>query len=186
MNSTLIGKMLKQAVYLAHTGQSYHRAEIHNCYTIANKVERDRAVRDAIRHNVEAGNEALLPYRLQILKGDTMTPTARVGRASKPIVAQLKADFISIEESPYKIHKPYKVHTGLWRVEGYQTYYYGTIGITGGNGRIDQDNADLVIIHTQDWQRLEVYIFRGLAGTHKQLDYLPDVMGYLTQRNGVK
>ena len=95
--------------------------------------------------------------------------------------AQLKGVFTAIEDSPYKTYAPYKVQTGLWKVEGCQSYFAGSIGVSGSNEEIDRDNADLIVVHTTDWVTLDIFIFRGLAGTQKQMDYLPDVMAYLKQ-----
>jgi hypothetical protein len=86
------------------------------------------------------------------------------------------------ECSPYKQHTPYKVQTGLWKVEGRQTLFYGTLGISNAEGFISRDNADLLLIRTSDWKELDIFIFKGLAGLNKQLDALPDAVKYVESK----
>ena len=61
----------------------------------------------------------------------------------------------------------------------HQILYYGSLGITGASGRVERDNGDLLIVRTTDWKRLEVFVFRGLAGVDKQLDHLPAVVSFV-------
>ena len=103
-------------------------------YEIAS--ERNKALHDAIRVQVQNNSNNLLPFRISIIRGDAMTSVRATGRGAKPLVAQLKAQFTMQECSPYKQHKPYKVQTGLWKVEGRQTLFYGTLGISNAEGFI--------------------------------------------------
>ena len=162
-----------------YTSSSYYASTLERNFELSNESERRRAMKEDIAGLVLSGEEWLLPHRLGILQGASMASTSCSGRATKPMEAQLKAAFTRVEESPYKVSKPYEVQTGLWRVEGTQSLYYGSLGISGTNGRIERDNGDLLIIRTTDWKRLEVFIFRGLAGVDKQLDYLPEVVAFV-------
>lgn len=181
MNNQYIAKSMFGYRYIAHTNSCYHLASVDGCFNITDKSKRDRAVKDKIKKLVEAGELSLLPHRITILTGMAMAKVRNEGRAKTPMVAQLKGSFTAIEDSPYKCYKPYNVQTGLWKVDGYQSYFVGSLGTSGTNGRIERDNSDLLIVHTTDWRELDLYVFRGLAGTQKQLDYLPDVMAHLKQ-----
>ena len=141
--------------------------------------ERNKAMSEAVTSLVEQGDYNLLPYRISIMVGGAMTSIKPSGRGAKPLVAQLKANFTTKEVSPYKQYKPFKVQTGLWKVEGKQTLFYGTLGISNEAGVISRDNADLLIIKTSDWKILDIFIFKGLAGLNKQLDCLPDAIAYI-------
>lgn len=144
--------------------------------------ERNRALREAIRVQISSNANNLLPFRISIIRGDAMASVRASGRGAKPLVAQLKAQFTMQECSPYKQHKPYKVQTGLWKVEGRQTLFYGTLGISNAEGFISRDNADLLLIRTSDWKELDIFIFKGLAGLNKQLDALPDAVKYVESK----
>lgn len=182
MNNQFIERAMFRYCYIAHTDSCYHLDSVDDCFSIEDKSERNKAVKERIISLVNGGELALLPHRITLLKGESMASVNNVGRAAaSPMVAQMKGTFTSVEDSPYKAYKPYCVQTGLWKVEGYQSYFVGSLGVSGVGGRIDRDNSDLLIIHTTDWRTLEVFVFRGLAGTQKQLDYLPDVMRYLKQ-----
>lgn len=120
-----------------------------------------------------------LPRLLSIDKQD-LAPVARVGRGLEPRVAQMKAQFTKVENSPYKQNKPYKVQTSIWRVPDTRTLYYGSLGISNARGKISGDNGDLVIYQTADWQRVRVYVFIGLAADRARLpQYLADAVRYI-------
>lgn len=158
---------------------AYYAKSLEGCLSIADKSERDKAIKDRVAELVASGEESLLPHRLGIIRGDAMTRTQRNGWARTPQDAQLKASYTSAEVSPYKQHKPYELHTGLRKVAGEDIYYYGTIGITNQTGRIDSDNGDLVVIRTADWERLEVFVFRGFVDRSRQLNSLPEIISIL-------
>lgn len=155
---------------------SYYSSKVEDVLKISSDRERKQAMHDAVRGLVESGDVNLLPYRVGIIQGCAMASVKASGRGLKPMVAQLKAKFTQQETSPYKQHKPYLLQTGLWQVEGTQSYYYGTLGINDVSGKINRDNSDLIIVRTSDWMDLEVFVFRGLAGVDKQLDCLPEVL----------
>lgn len=158
---------------------AYYAKSLEGCLSIADKSERGNAIKDRVAELVTSGEEFLLPHRLGIIRGDAMPPTQRNGWGRTPRDAQLKANYTSAEVSPYKQHKPYELHTGLRKVAGEDIYYYGTIGITNPSGRINSGNGDLVIIRTRDWERLEVFVFRGFVDRGRQLDSLPEIISIL-------
>ena len=108
-----------------------------------------------------------------------MASVSGSGRAGKGMDAQLKGAFTRVESSPYKVNKPFLVQSGLWRCEGERSIYYGSVGISGLSGKVDKDNGDLLIVRTSDFVRVETFIFRGLAGLQKKLDYLPEVVEFV-------
>lgn len=181
MNKQFIASSMWRGQYVVspYTSSSYYASTLERNFELSNNSERRKVMSMDIAGLVESGEEWLLPHRIGLLQGDSMTHTSGCGRATNPMVAQLKANFTKIEESPYKVNKPFEVQTGLWKVDGTQVLYYGSLGITGVSGRVERDNGDLVIIRTNDWKRVEIFIFRGLAGVSKQLDYLPEVVDFV-------
>ena len=181
MNNNFIQASMWRTAYIVspYTSSSYYDSSLERNFELANEFERRKAIREDIAGLVKSGAEHLLPFRIGVLKGASMVSTNGSGRARKPMDAQLKASFTKVENSPYKQYKPYEVQTGLWKVDGTQSYYYGSLGISGANGKVERDNSDLLIIRTTDWRRLEIFIFKGLAGVNKQLDCLPEVLAFL-------
>lgn len=161
------------------TSASYYAKSLEGNFQLTNDSERRRAMKDGVRNLVESGEEWLLPHRVGILVGESMASVSGSGRSGKRMDAQLKGAFTLAEQSPYKVNKPFQVQTGLWRCEGERSIYYGSIGISGVSGKVQEDNGDLIIVRTSDWRKLEVFIFRGLAGTQKHLDFLPEVVEFV-------
>ena len=110
----------------------------------------------------EEGQEMLLPFRICFITGDA-APISNTGRGAKQKVAQMKACFTRLEESPYKLAKPYKVCTAVWEVEGHKCFFFGTVGITFEEGQKPLDNGDLIVFYTTNWKEVEVFIFKGLV-----------------------
>ena len=162
-----------------YASASYYSGMVAEVLQHENETERKCAMRELVRRLAESGVEHLLPYRIGIMQGASMATIKSSGRGAKPLKAQLKGRFTQSEDSVYKQYKPYEIQTGLWQVEGTQTFFYGTLGISNEYGKISRDNADLIIVVTSDWKRLDVYVFKGLAGLDKQLDCLPEVVEYL-------
>ena len=162
-----------------YASASYYSSMVSDVLQYEDEKERKKAMRESVRRLAESGLEHLLPYRIGIMQGESMASVKASGRGAKPLKAQLKGRFTQAEDSVYKQYKPYEIQTGLWQVEGTQTFFYGTLGISDEHGRISRDNADLIIVVTSDWKRLDVYVFKGLAGLDKQLDCLPEVVAYL-------
>lgn len=162
-----------------YASSSFLSSKVAEVLQYENTSERNKAMSDAVMALVGQGDSNLLPYRISIMLGDAMTSIKPSGRGAKPLVAQLKAKFTTNEVSPYKQYKPYRVQTGLWKVDGKQTLFYGTLGISNEDGVISRDNADLLLVRTSDWKRLDIFVFKGLAGLYKQLDSLPDAIAYI-------
>lgn len=181
MNDKFIRATMWRGEYVIspYTSSSYYTTSLEGFFELVNDSERRRAIKEAVVNLVQSGEVWILPHRLGILQGESMASTSVSGRARIPMFAQLKATFTKVERSPYKVNKPYEVQTGIWRVEGSQSLYYGSLGISGASGRVERDNGDLMIIRTTDWRRLEIFIFRGLAGLDKQLDYLPSIVSFV-------
>ncbi len=133
-------------------------------------------MKEDVKGLVAGGLRNLLPFRIGILQGDACRGINHSGRGCRAMDAQLKGAFTQAEISPYKQFPKYEVQTALWRVEGTRTLYYGSVGITGPNGRIDRDNGDLLILRTEDFREVNIFIFRGLAGNP---DNLQDAVEYV-------
>jgi len=128
---------------------------------------------------IDEGGRGPLPRLVSISVGQDLSQIASKGRGLLPKVGQMKAAFTRAEASPYKQHKPYKVQTAIWRVEGTQTYYYGSLGITDARGHITKDNGDMVIFQTADWKRVRVFVFAGLADPSRLPQNLADAVRYI-------
>lgn len=181
MNNQYLRASLWQATYFRspYTQASYYAEELARNFEIANDAERRKVMKAEVRGLVSGGERHLLPYRIGILQGDSCRSIHQSGRGCRAMDAQLKGAYTQAEISPYKQYPKYEVQTALWRVEGSRTMYYGSVGITGANGRIDRDNGDLLIMRTEDFDKVEIFIFRGLAGTSKQLDHLQDAVEFV-------
>jgi hypothetical protein len=181
MNKRFLESSLWRAEYVVspYTNSSYYASTLEGNFELADKREREAAMKEDVAMLVQCGEEWLLPHRIGFMRGGSMASVSYNGRARNMMDAQLKGAFTQVERSPYKVNKPYEVQTGLWRYIGTQTIFYGSIGITGNNGRIDRDNGDLVLVRTADWERVEIFIFQGLAGLNKQLDFLDDAVDYI-------
>ena len=106
----------------------------------------------------------LLPQRMSI-SPQSMTNVQRKGRNLQKIAGQCVANFTKDEESPLKICKPYTLRTQIWLQENFLEFVgYGTIGITGENGRI-YDTGDLVVFYAEDenWNVIRIFIFCGMG-----------------------
>lgn len=121
----------------------------------------------------------MLPNRLSIMSDSYCEPVSRSGRGLLPRVAQIKGSFNKSEDSVYKQFKPYEINTSIWQVPGLQRYFYGTIGITSQSGKIEKDCGDLALIFTNDWQQLEIHIFKGLAMETHLPEYLQQAVSFL-------
>lgn len=120
-----------------------------------------------------------LPKTLTISKGDAIFTCAHKGRNLQTATkAQLKGGFTQKEESLLKQNKPYKVSTQIWELVNFPLLIgYGSIGITGTDGKItsDSDTGNLVILYGEDkdWNRVRIYYGVGM------LDYKEDVASYI-------
>lgn len=178
MNTDFLSKVVWRGEYelCPSTSTSYYSTKLGDCITLC-RPERTKAIKNKIQEFAQANDFNLLPYRIGLVRGDAMPATRRMGRTRQQAVAQLKGIFSKQEVSPYKQHKPFAVHTSIWQVDN--SIYYGSIGISQPNGMINNDNGDLLILKTIDWIRVEVYIFRGLAGSLNGMKYLDDAVNYV-------
>lgn len=106
----------------------------------------------------------MLPGRMSISK-DSITNVRRKGRNLQKIAGQCVANFKKDEESPLKVCKPYTLRTQIWLQEDFLEFIgYGTIGITGEDGKI-YDTGDLVVFYAEDdnWNVIRIFIFNGMG-----------------------
>ena len=165
MNDVLLRRIMWQAHYSLKSGTNscYLYAPFAQIDSIQDKRQREEATRQLVARMREAGQAMLLPFRVYFITGEGIAPVSNAGRGARKKVAQMKAHFTSLEQSPYKIAKPYRVCTSVWLIEGRKRFFYGTIGITLAENQKPMDNGDLVLFLTDDWREVEVFIFRGLA-----------------------
>lgn len=179
MNRELLERVMWEAHYSLKEGTE--ASYVHSSFSEIDKIKgrKEKAERTAnlVAFNQQLGVEMLLPFKISFIKGD-IAPVSGTGRGALKKVAQLKATFTRPEVSPYKIAKPFKVCTSIWRVPNYQCFYYGTIGLVKAEGQPPKDNGDLVVFFTSDWQEVGVYIFKGLANPNDCAD-LQGVVSYL-------
>lgn len=145
------------------TNSSLISAYFADLEVIPDRKEKAEAIRKRTQELKAQGKQVLLPIKLSFITNEETAKVANTGRGAKSRVGQIKSTFTRIEESPYKIAKPYRLCTSIWAVEGYNGYFWGTIGITPQEGAHPKDNGDLVIFHTFNWKEVNVYIFEGLA-----------------------
>lgn len=165
MNKEFLRKRLWQGEYILKQGTntSYLLKPYVGIEALQDRQEKTAATLKLIQGAQAAGDEILLPLRVCFITGEDSAPVIHSGRGLKPKVAQMKASFTKIEQSPYKIAKPYKVCTSVWQMEGSRCLFYGTIGITHKEGLPPADNGDLVLFYTSNWKEVGIYIFKGLA-----------------------
>lgn len=118
------------------------------------------------------------PNRLSISK-EELSKVSKSGRnASRLIMGQLIGKFKQKEKSRYKKYDPFNFRTQIWQCEEYpQLIGYGTIGITGWDGRI-RDDGDLVVLRSDDpqWSEIRLFEFDGLG---KNPDYVKQAMRFV-------
>lgn len=141
MNTTLIEALCKKAIYQRKEGTSSS-------------------------YYWQSGSR-ILPNRMSISKERELSHVSRNGRnLLHPIIGQIKGTFTRQEDSPLKQHSPFSIHTQLWQVPEYPLNPYGTIGISGENGKITRecDFGDLVVVHALDykWETLEIFYFPAM------------------------
>ena len=100
---------------------------------------------------------------------------------SADVEGRLDGCFKRMEESSYKLTKPFKVHTTIYKLPSCPLFMgYGTIGISGWDGnRRMPDTKDLVILYSRSHERgrIEVYRFIGCAFP----EYIKPVIEYLKE-----
>lgn len=121
----------------------------------------------------------ILPNRLSMISG--MPNVSKSGRQiHRHAVASLQGKFTAKEDSPYKQYKPYVVRTTLWKSEDYPQFWgWGTIGITGKNGKVtpESDKGDLLVAYSSsDTSTIKIYT---IAGMGKNPDTLEEGLAYI-------
>lgn len=114
----------------------------------------------------------ILPQRLSISQKSEITKVRKKGRnTNDPIAGQMIGDFKKAEESPYKIHKPYKFRTQIWQKAEYPRFIgYGTAGISTEEGKV-KDTGDLLLFFTpDDWQTIRIFLFAGMGNPNDLLE----------------
>jgi hypothetical protein len=111
------------------------------------------------------------PNRLSISK-DELSKVSKSGRnATRYTMGQLVGRFTQKEVSMYKRHHPFNFRTQIWQCEEYpQLIGYGTIGITGWDGKI-RDDGDLVVLWSADsqWSEIRLFEFDGFGKNPDQV-----------------
>lgn len=165
MNRELLQKISWNARYILKQGtnSSYVYQPYLGIDALSDKKQKLNATAQMIARMQQDGRVMLLPFRVYFIAGDEAAPVGRSGRGKREKVAQMKAKFTLVEESPYKLASPYKVCTSIWQVEGRKCVFYGTIGITQAANQTPKDNGDLVVFYTPNWKEVDVFIFKGLV-----------------------
>ena len=159
----LLEKMKWQGHYIQKKGTfSYILQDLYDESLEPDNKARRLMVCNKLGQLTAAGQAPLLPIRLSFIDPDT-SKVSKSGRGAKARVKQMKANFTGCEESPLKQHKPYKVSTSIWEIEGHKCFFYGTLGITPEEGMPPKDNGDLLAVATSDWKELDVFVFKGMA-----------------------
>lgn len=176
INSNFIEKMMWHGSYIldGSTDGTYNACYLSEESLMLKKQTKERKLaiqKEYQAYIMESGNPPLMPCTISI----TQLDVSKSGRGLKPRLGVLKAKFRECELSPYKQHRPYQVSTSIWKLEGTPCLFYGLPAITQENSKAGKDIGDLLIIHTTDWKKLEVYVFKGL-GT---MEYQSDVINYI-------
>ena len=144
------------------TNTSYIMEEFAGLDLIQDNKAKEKAFADEIERQQQR-NKMLLPIRLCFITGEDAAPVSYSGRGMRKRVAQMKSAFTKVEQSPYKIAKPYKCCTSIWEMDGNKRLLYGTIGITQKEGLPASDNGDLIFFYTNGWEAVDIFVFKGLA-----------------------
>ena len=164
MNKEFIRRMMWTAHYSLKPGTSatYLFSEYAGIDAITDGKEKAAATIELLARNRSEGREMLLPFRIYFIQDDA-APVCHSGRGAREKFAQMKGAFTKREESPYKIAAPFKVCTSVWQIKGSRCLFYGTLGVTPGEGKKPIDNGDLIVFFTPDWREVDIYIFKGLG-----------------------
>lgn len=179
MNRDFLRRMMWEAHYILKPGTttSFVWDRFANIDTLEDRKEKAAATTALIEDNRREGREMLLPMRV-CFTDPSIAPVAYSGRGTRSKIKQMKSYFTKIEESPYKIAKPYRVCTSVWQIDGTRCFFYGTLGITPAENLKPTDNGDLIVFYTTDWKEVQVFIFKGLAKPNEEAN-LQQVQEYV-------
>jgi len=110
-----------------------------------------------------SGARGILPARIGVTK-ESFSLIHQTGRGHlEKQTGQIKATFRKNDESIYKKHKPFWIHTSVYEISDFPVFVgYGDIGISNEEGKTE-GTGDLLILHSSDaWKTLSIHIFRGL------------------------
>ena len=112
-----------------------------------------------------------------------LTLIKQTGRGHlEKLTGQIKATFRKNEESVYKKHKPYNVHSTIFDIPNFPVFAgYGDIGCSNAEGKTE-GTGDLLILHSSDsWKTLSIHIFRGMLFQKDQV--FPYLFNLLKQQS---
>ena len=125
-----------------------------------------------------AGARGILPARIGVTR-ESFSSIHQTGRNHlEKLTGQIKATFKKSDESIYKKHKPFWLHTSIYEIQEFPVFAgYGDIGISNEAGKTE-GTGDLLILHSSDeWHRIRIHIFRGMLFHKDQVfPYLYDLM----------
>lgn len=127
------------------------------------------------------GDDSTLPERLSIRHRRNESLKGQF-EWSADVEGRLDGCFKKGETSLYKLSRPYKVHTTIYKASNYPTFIgYGTIGISGMNekGRMP-DTRDLVILYSRSHERGRIEIFRFIGCAFPE--YIKPAFDYVFSR----
>lgn len=123
----------------------------------------------------------ILPNRFSFQRCD-FTKVTNVGRCSiEKKAGQLVGKFTKSENSPLKKYKPYTCRTEIFRCADFPLLIgYGTLGISESDGRVRNDNGDVVVLYSNDnLSTLHIFYFRNLKNPDYKWDILAFVNAYV-------
>lgn len=127
----------------------------------------------------------VLPQRFSFDTFD-ITKVRKKGRALiEKSAGQLIGKFKIVEESPLKQYKPFDCRTQIFASSDYPLLIgYGTLGITGRDGRVTCDNGDIVVLYTSDkLDTLNIFYFQNLNKPEYKDGVLAFVNDYVRRNN---
>lgn len=180
MNKEFLMNVMWHAKYLQkpHT-TSYVNEHFFDLCNLKGNDKRDQTTQ-RIAELKSKGEKVLLPITIT-LADDTQLCTAKIaqtGRGMLKRTRQMKSSFTIPEESIYKREKPYKVCTSVWHVTGRSSYYYGDVAINFFKDSKPKPTHDLMIFKTDDWEMVDVYVFRGMDVPNDEAN-LDDIVAFL-------
>lgn len=106
--------------------------------------------------------ESILPSRLDIALGSTMTNASPKGRIlSEKVVGEIRGTFKKIEESPLKQFKPFKINSRIFRkVEFPHLTGWSSIAISDQKGKTRNEEGVAVFLRT-GVDILEIFFVAG-------------------------
>lgn len=129
--------------------------------------------------------DTILPSRLDISLGSTMTNASNKGRLlSEEVVGEIRGTFKKIEESPLKQFKPFKINSRIFRkVEFPHLTGWSGIAISNEEGKTTNEEGVAVFDRFGD-NMLEIFFVAGKPLPNLILAVCEVVSEILKQREG--